>query len=263
LAYVSKYIDAIEINSTFYRIPSEKSSQKWVQEVAENKSLKFSVKLWQKFTHEQILAPLDEIDAFKRGIAPLADSGRMAALLIQFPWRFKNNQENRLYVQELLLYFGEYPCAVEFRHGSWDDEQARALLAEHRASFVNIDQPVIGDSLQQTDYVTAPVSCVRLHGRNYKNWFNDSAGRNDRYNYLYTEDELRQWSVHVQDMATKAQSTFVIFNNHFRGQAFVNSLQMLFEIKGQKIPAPPVLLRSFPDLRDICIADQPEQKELF
>ncbi len=118
-------------------------------------------------------------------------------------------------------------------------------------SFCNIDQPLIGRSLEATEHVTAPVGYVRLHGRNYDQWF-ESDNRNDRYNYLYKEPELAGWKAKIERIAKKAEVTFVVANNHFEAKAGVNALQLKHMLSGQRVKAPEPLLKHYPDLKKIA-----------
>jgi uncharacterized protein YecE (DUF72 family) len=102
LTYLAQYVDAVEINSTFYRIPEVKTTQGWVARVAEHPDFRFTAKLWQGFTHEGTASPQDEA-AFRQGIAPLHEAGRLGAVLLQFPYRFHHTPENRSSLQRLVL----------------------------------------------------------------------------------------------------------------------------------------------------------------
>jgi uncharacterized protein YecE (DUF72 family) len=114
--------------------------------------------------------------------------------------------------------------------------------------FCNIDQPLLGRSLAPTEYVTSGIGYVRLHGRNYEQWF-DSDDRNDRYNYLYKPAEIEKWKQKVEIIAQKAETTFVVANNHFQAKAAVNALELRHLLTGKKVPAPETLVKNYPELR--------------
>jgi uncharacterized protein YecE (DUF72 family) len=120
----------------------------------------------------------------------------------------------------------------------------------HNIGFCNIDQPLLGRSLEPTEHVTSAVGYVRLHGRNYEKWF-DSDNRDDRYNYLYKPAELDKWKEKIEIIAHKAQSTFVIANNHYQAKAPVNALELRHLLEGKKVRAPETLVRHYPELREI------------
>jgi len=156
----------------------------------------------------------------------------------------------------LLRQFIEYPRVVEVRHSSWDNPETIAEFMRQNVGFCNIDQPVLGRSLAPTEHVTSSIGYVRLHGRNYEQWF-DSDDRNDRYNYLYKPAEIEKWKQKVETIAQKAETTFVVANNHFQAKAAVNALELRYLLGGKKVNAPETLVRSYPELRGIVQAEEP------
>ena len=139
---------------------------------------------------------------------------------------------------------------IEVRHNSWTNEGTLRYFAKKAVSFCNIDQPVLGNAVTPSEHVTARVGYVRLHGRNYEQWF-DSDSRNDRYNYLYTDPELRSWKTRIDAIAEKAEKTFVIANNHFEGKAVVNALQLKHLVTGRAVHMPDLLLERYWELGEI------------
>lgn len=251
LEFLSRYFDAVEVNMSFYRPPSAAHSEAWVNKVSGNPRFMFTYKLWERFTHHRETWPsVTEVRQFREGIAPCVEAGKFGALLVQFPWSFKRTPENRQWLARVLEAFAEYPIAVEIRHNSWNRPEVFEALADRRVAFCNIDQPLFHDSLGITDYVTARVGYVRLHGRNAKDWFRADADRDDRYNYLYTRDELKDWLAVIERMRKLAQDVYVVTNNHYAGQAVVNA----FELKaglGEKVDAVPgPLLEKYPRLKE-------------
>lgn len=171
------------------------------------------------------------------------------AVLIQFPISFKNIPENRVYLEWLLKTFAGYPRVLEVRHATWNSPQLFTQLAEQGVGFANIDQPILGKAIRPTDYVTSHVGYVRLHGRNYKNWF-DSEHRNDRYDYLYTREELEGWVERIKTVSASAAKTFVITNNHPDGKAAVSALEIEHLLSGKKVKAPESLIAKYPRLEE-------------
>jgi uncharacterized protein YecE (DUF72 family) len=220
-----------------------------------NERFKFTVKLLQRFTHTGEAFSGNEVSDFTDAIDPLHERGLLGGLLIQFPWRFKKEKTTIAYVIKLAGSFPDYRCFVEFRHSSWVTAEVFDLFREHDISFVNIDQPVIGKSIPPTAAVTADSAYVRFHGRNYDTWFLKDAGRDARYDYTYSDKELDNWVDAVREMAKSAEQTFIIFNNHFRGQAVVNGLQFLKKILNKKPAVPSSLLPYYPHLKQIGIPD--------
>jgi uncharacterized protein YecE (DUF72 family) len=262
LTYLSEYLDVVEVNVTFYRIITLEMARRWIARVKMKPDFRFTVKLFRGFTHQKDLLSEDTEDEFKRGISPLAESGMLDAVLIQFPWSFRNTEENREYLISLIRRFACYSLAIEVRHSSWDHQGTFDLLREEGVSFCNIDQPVISRSIGPTSEVTARVAYVRLHGQNYDDWFRDDAGRDERYNYFYSREELYPWLKRIVKMAKKAEKTIVITNNHYQGQAVANALELKSLLLGEKVKVPEPLLSSFPRLSDIS-REGPAQPSLF
>jgi len=171
--------------------------------------------------------------------------------LIQFPVSFKNTSLNREYLETLLRQFIEYPRVVEVRHSTWNNPETVAYFAERNVTFCNIDQPLIGRSLEPTMHVTASVGYVRLHGRNYDQWF-EAEKSADRYNYLYKAAELVGWKERIQTVADQAKTTFVVANNHFEAKAGANALQLKHMLTGRRVVAPESLLAHYPELKKIA-----------
>jgi uncharacterized protein YecE (DUF72 family) len=249
--YLAQFFDAIEINTSFYQPLRAAIARSWVARVEYNPNFKFTAKLWRGFTHEHSASHEDE-KAFKAGLAPLVEAGRLGALLIQFPWSFKNSRENRQYLGALVVQFMEYPLVVEVRHASWNEPEIFRLLADLGVGFCNIDQPVIGRSIGPSERTTAAVGYVRLHGRNYEQWFSSENHPEERYNYLYRLTELESWAERIKQVALQAEVTYVIANNHFEGKAIVNALQLTKLITDRPVPVPQALMARYPELQQIA-----------
>jgi uncharacterized protein YecE (DUF72 family) len=248
--YLARFFDTIEINTTFYSPPSVQMAKGWARRVAHNPNFKFTAKLWQRFTHERNANRQAE-KVFKEGLAPLREAGRLGALLLQFPWSFKNTRENREYLGGLVVEFMEYPLVLEVRHNSWNEPETFRMLAELGVGFCNIDQPVIGRSLGPSDRSTASVGYVRLHGRNYEHWFTAEDRPEERYNYLYSMEELEPWAQRIRNIAERSDVTYVITNNHFQGKAIANALQLINLLSHQPVHLPETLLARYPELEKI------------
>jgi uncharacterized protein YecE (DUF72 family) len=253
LAYLADYFDTIEINSSFYAPPRPQYASAWARRVRNNPRFRFTAKVWQRLTHErdQVSETLvkDASEEMRRSIAPLADAGILGTLLLQFPWSCRHTPENLDYIDKLLKAFEGFPMAVEVRHGSWDQENFYSFLRARGAAFCNVDQPVIGDSLGPSERVTAGVGYLRLHGRNYRTWFQENAGRDARYDYLYSKAEIKEVAARARAITQGTDETYVITNNHFRGQALVSAIEILDELDAQPPAVPPQLAESYPRLR--------------
>jgi uncharacterized protein YecE (DUF72 family) len=264
LVFLIQYINLMEINSTFYRPPRAGTSLSWIKRIPENQDFAFSVKLHRKFTHQIGEATPRDADEFKLGIEPIRAKRLLGALLMQFPWSFANTPANLDYLQKLFGLFEGYPLALEVRHESWDRAEFFRFLETRRIIFCNIDQPVIGKSLAPTARVTNPEAAyVRLHGRNYQTWFKQGAGRDARYNYLYSDTELDEWVDRIRRLGAESGKVYVVTNNHYRGQALANALQLKNKLSGEKLDIPRELLKSFPVLRRIVRKIERGQLDLF
>jgi len=265
-AYLAQFFDTIEINTSFYSPPRAEVVKAWVARIAFNPNFKFSAKLWKRFTHERN-ANLQDEKTFKQGLAPLLSEGRLGALLLQFPWSFRNTPENHEFLSGLIMQFMEYPLVLEVRHSSWNRPEVFEWLAGQGVGFCNIDQPVIGQSITPSARATAPVGYVRLHGRNYEHWFTANEHPEERYNYLYSQAELEPWVARIQNIARHTDVTFVITNNHFQGKAIANALQLIRLIRNQPVRVPETLREFYPELEKIASpetsASLPKQSDLL
>ena len=273
--YLARFFDVIEINTSFYGHIRAELGRLWCRKAkAVNPDFVFTAKLHRSFTHSPLAVmeptsaasirpnPQDERMA-REGLESLAAENMLGALLIQFPVSFKNTSLNREYLDQLLRQFIDYPRVVEIRHESWNHPETLAQFARQNVGFCNIDQPLIGRSLAPTEHVTSSVGYVRLHGRNYEHWFESgdaettsngpsaTQSRDDRYNYLYKPAELEKWKEKIEIIAQKAQSVFVIANNHYNAKAPVNALELRHMLEGKKVRAPETLVRHYPELKPI------------
>src|SRR5438874_1592530 len=208
-------------------------------------------------THALRVGPAGWSYPVRAGFDVLRAAGKLGAVLLQFPFSFHRTKETMAYLSAVLLRFRDYPLAVEVRHSTWNSPETLALLHEHGAGICNIDQPIIGRSLGPSAQVTSPVGYVRLHGRRYDTWFTDdeTVPSHERYNYLYSAEELEPWVARIKRVSQHTGATFVITNNHFQGKAVVNALQIMSILKNKKVKVPEPLRIHYPELEQI--ADQP------
>jgi len=275
LEFLAQCFDVVEINTSFYGHIKPELAKLWVRKVdAVNPKFVFTAKLHRSFTHSPIavmeptsaatIRPNDEDEKLAReGLDALASAGKLGALLIQFPVSYKNTSLNREYLESLLRQFIEFPRVVEVRHESWNNPETLSYFTERSVAFCNIDQPLIGRSLGATEHVTSPVGYVRLHGRNYDQWF-EAEKSADRYNYFYSEAELAGWKEKIERIAKKAEVTYVVANNHFEAKAGVNALQLRHMLSGERVKATETLLKHYPELKTIAdpIADEASDPNL-
>ena len=254
LEYIAQFFSVAEINSSFYRPPRPEWVTKWIGQVEHRAGFVFTAKLWRGFTHDRNAKPEDE-KVFRESLAPLMETRRLGALLLQFPWSFKNTEEPRAYLADLLKRFGDYPLVVEVRHESWNHPEILAWLREQGAGVCNVDQPIIGNSLGPSAHATSTIGYVRFHGRNAEQWFTKNDDASERYDYLYCLDELTPWVKRVKEIAKKAEAVYVIANNHPNAQSAVNALQLENLLSGKPVAAPPTLIRQYPQLKSIASAN--------
>jgi uncharacterized protein YecE (DUF72 family) len=255
LAWLARFVDVVEINSTFYRPASPAAAASWARRVADRPGFRFTAKAHRSWTHEDWDDPSEVVPKTLAGLAPLRDAGVLGALLIQYPQSFHCTPENLDRLERLLEAAAGWPVVVEPRHVSWDDDRAAAWLREHGAGFCVVAQPLIGRStIGARARVTAAVAYLRLHGRNAGAWFDPAAGRDERYDYLYSLGELRPLAESARAMALQANALYAIANNHFRGQALANALQLKHLILGIEPDAPAELVAEYPELSTMVAA---------
>jgi uncharacterized protein YecE (DUF72 family) len=261
--FLAEYFDTIEINTSFYHPMQADHAAQWIERVSGNPRFLFTAKLLKKFTHEHDATLADEREA-RAGLDVLRAGERLGALLLQFPFSFHREVSTVEYLSRLLKRFADYPLVVEVRHSSWNIPDTFELLREHNAGFCNIDQPIIGRSLEPSTAATAAVGYVRLHGRRYDTWFTDDpeVSSHERYNYLYSNEELKPWAARIQKVSKQAGTVFVITNNHYQGKGVVNALQLINILTKTKVNVPEPLRQHFPQL-DAIAASGPAEPTLF
>lgn len=268
LAFLAAYVDAVELNVTFYRQPDASAALSWSRRVADRGVFRFTAKLYRSLTHpdrppsagtpepsgaEPDPAFLrDEAARYREGLAPLEAAGRLGAVLAQFPQRFHDRAASRRHIERLAEVLAGLPLVVELRHRSWDHEDALRFLHGLGIGFCNIDQPPIGAALRPTGHVTSRVAYVRLHGRNTANWFREGAPVHARYDYLYAAAELRPWAERTERMSERADEVFVIANNHYRGKGPANALMLKAMLERRKVASPAGLARAYRELAGVA-----------
>jgi uncharacterized protein YecE (DUF72 family) len=262
LAYYAEHFGTVEVNSTFYRPPEPGMVRSWVRRTPP--SFLFSVKLFQKFTHPDLYldrhATEDwdisqgDLDVFRVGVEPLAQSGRLLALLVQFPSSFHAEAHTRGYLEWLLAKLGDYPLAVELRHRSWSDarDDTRQILSAARAAWVQIDEPKFATSIRQqlSDAASSPLVYLRLHGRNAEAWWDHDVSE-DRYNYLYSQTELAPIAEEAARISTSRKMA-IYFNNHFSAKAVANAAILKHQL-GDLVPGeyPREMVERYPELAGV------------
>jgi uncharacterized protein YecE (DUF72 family) len=275
LAFYASHFDTVEVNSTFYGQPRAEVSRQWAARTPAG--FEFSVKLYQKFTHPKMytervagsLAPeaaamgdsdwleaitkpnQADLDEFRRGIDPLASAGKLGALLAQFPPSFKETPASRDYLGSLLTALAGYQVAVELRHRSWSDRvgETLELLNHFQAAWVQIDEPKFKFSIRQNYLPNVEgFYYMRLHGRNVAQWWRHAKSE-DRYDYLYSADELREFSDTAGAARRLVKKLYLYTNNHFSAKSVANAA-MIKQQLGEPLEGeyPPEFLERYPEL---------------
>jgi len=244
-------VDCIEINSTFYRPPFEKTTKSWLDRTAECPDFFFTAKLHRDFTHEGKV-DMEIVKYFHKGFQPFIEAGKLKHLLVQFRYDFDDNAANRKHLAKIVDLFSEaFNLAVEVRHKSWEKPDALKSLEELGVSVCNLDYPTTWNSFNLKHCTVGKNGYFRMHGRNVEKWFS-KAGRDETYNYYYSEDELAQIEQRIHRLAQVLESLTVIANNHYRGAELANALELKALISGQKQLVPEGLLRTYPKLTTIA-----------
>lgn len=290
LAYYAEHFDTVEVNSTFYGQPRADVTRRWVDRTPDG--FEFSVKLYQKFTHpamfterlrrslgdatnavdtDEVPAALArpnqaDLDAFKRGIGPLADRGKLGALLAQFPPSFKSGEVERAYLTNLLRAFSGYPVAVELRHRSWSDHfgDTLALLNGFQAAWTQIDEPKFRFSIRQNFLPNVlGFYYMRLHGRNAAQWWRPTVSE-DRYDYLYSTEELKEFTETADAARHIVKKVYLYANNHFSAKSVANAVMIKHQLgEPQTGTYPPEFVEQYPDLAPLVdIATAPRLEGL-
>jgi uncharacterized protein YecE (DUF72 family) len=214
------------------------------------------VKLYQKFTHpdltrDKTAVTQADVDAFKDGIEPLVAAGKLGPLLAQFPASFKSSPQAHDYVQWLLETFRAYPVTLELRHKSWSDDPEALfdLLSEYGAAWTQIDEPKFRDSIRQNWMPNVKsFFYLRLHGRNAEEWW-DHERSEDRYNYLYSEAELKPFAHAIDSARAQVKKLYAYLNNHFAGQAVADAAVLRHMLdEPVTAPMPAELVERYPML---------------
>ena len=248
LKFYSRYFNAVEINSTFYRPCAAKTAESWVKRTPAD--FEFTVKAWQQFTHRKGNWTQVEVDQFKEGILPLMESDKLGCVLFQFPASFRHTPETMDGLRSLLEVFGDYPKTVELRHRSWGD--ALPMLQSFEAVPAFIDEPKFKDSIRQDfQAVGGKFLYLRLHGRKFEKWWRHEH-RNERYDYLYTAEELRPYAIRLKSVLENEniRRAYIFFNNHPGAKAVANAVMMRAELEiPVKAELPEKLVETYPELR--------------
>lgn len=254
LEYVSRFVDCIEINSTFYRPPFERTTGSWVRRTSERTNFFFTAKLHQSFTHEGKM-DAEIVKQFHQGFRPFLDAKKLRHLLVQFRYDFADDPHRRKHLTEIVRHFEEaFSLVVELRHKSWEKPESLSFLQQLGVTVCNLDYPTSSQSFNLQQCTIGKAGYFRMHGRNVEKWFS-KAGRDETYDYYYSERELAGIKERLDRLGKAFESLTVIANNHYRGAELANALELKALVSGQKQRVPQGLLKTYPNLAKIAAGE--------
>jgi uncharacterized protein YecE (DUF72 family) len=230
LEYYSRYFSALEVNYTYYQMPAARTIAGMVANSKQKVTMAF--KLHGSMTHERSAGPA-EAKKFIDAIQPARDAGVLGPLLAQFPYSFKPSSEARSFISNMVGWFSGYDLVVEFRNSLWVGESTFDWLMNSRISYCCVDEPRLKGLIPPKAVATGSIGYVRFHGRNAKQWW-DHDRPEQRYDYLYSLDELKEWTPKIKQIAASTKKTFVFMNNHYEAKAVTNA-QMLFDLEIESV----------------------------
>ncbi|MCS7223652.1 MAG: DUF72 domain-containing protein [Armatimonadetes bacterium] len=224
LSFYATKFDCVEINASFYTLLSPYTYRQMARKTPTD--FEFVVKAHKGLTHE-IQDARETARAFKDSVQPLTDAGKLGCCLLQFPQRCHRSPENLEYLERLVDWLAPLPLVVEFRHRSWVNDEVFDTLRQWKVGFVSVDEPKL-PGLMPPVIVPTPISYVRFHGRNADKWYQHDHPY-ERYDYLYSEEELMEWLPKIRQLVSESEKCYVIFNNHYEGKSAINA-EMLKEL---------------------------------
>ena len=270
LHYYAETFPLVEVDATYYALPSEATARLWVERTPPD--FMFDIKAHALMTGQgtetkrlpkdlraalpgpvaakaRVYAkdlPPDLLDAtyeaFQDALRPLADAGQLGSILLQFPRWFFPSSENRAAIEEATGRLTGLRCAVEFRNGSWlnekNAERTLRFLEDHQIAFVMVDEPQgFKSSVPPVTAVTSDLALVRFHGRNRDTWEQKGISPAERFRYLYSRDELAEWAPRIKQLASEAKDTHVLMNNCYANYGTTNARELAAILSGDDIPA--------------------------
>jgi uncharacterized protein YecE (DUF72 family) len=224
--------DTVEINATYYSLVSTRSFEGMERKTGPG--FEFVVKAYRGITHDpfdhrlkekkpSLATARDNIKKFVYSLQPLQEAGKLGAVLLQFPVFFSPTHENYEYLRECRDAFYGVPLVVEFRNSGWTHPETYTFLRREKIAYCIVDEPHLPRLMPFVKEVTSPIAYLRFHGRN-KHWFNVPVS--ERYNYLYSDQELREFIPDIKDIVRQSKKTFIFFNNCHAGLAVKNAISL-------------------------------------
>lgn len=222
LKFYSNHFNALELNFSYYKMPTAKQLEAMVMQTEGN--MLFAVKAHQCFTHQRTASQLD-FENFKEALQPMTTAHCLGAVLLQFPHSFHQNEKNRQYLSRLASHFS-LPLVAEFRHRDWASAPIYQWMKKLNIGYCCVDEPQLPGLMPPGKVVTSNISYVRFHGRNSRKWYNHNHAY-ERYDYRYNESELKEWSATIHQLDKQSDNTLIFFNNHFQAKAVDGAKQLI------------------------------------
>ncbi len=211
LSFYARQFSTVELNVTFYRLPSVRNTDAWLRKTPE--VFRFVVKAYRGLTHER---ENPDFAAFCASIQPLKESGKLGCVLAQFPNSFHPIPENKEYLKRLREGLAPFPLVAEFRHVAWSKPETFEMLRGLSVGYCCVDEPQLRGLMPPTAVATSPVGYIRFHGRNAAHWY-ENQDPQERYDYIYSQEELEEWVPKIRGVEKDTEETYVYFNNHPHG----------------------------------------------
>ena len=274
LRYYADRFDTVEANSTYYRLPDREMVQKWADRTPDGFVMhvkafgvmtRHPVKVEQLPTDLRDEAPRDDrgrvdrpprefrAEVFRRfrdALEPLRETRKLGGILMQFPPYVVPKPASLDYLEWAHAQLGADEMLVEFRHASWLDDEHRAetlaFLERNHMTYVIVDAPRTDarNVLPTVVATTSPTAYVRFHGRNAATWNKRTGSAAERFDHLYSDDELREWVEPLSELAGQSETVYAMFNNNGRSdtttgtiaQAPVNAQMLRSLLQDAKLP---------------------------
>ncbi len=232
LAFYATRFPAVELNFSYYRMPTARTLGAMAAKTPED--FEFVIKAHRSMTHELGPGPQRQaaFQEFREALRPLEGVGKLGAVLFQFPWRHRPGPGALAYLGEIRELYPDLPLVVEFRNSEWDRPETYEVLRQAGLGYCCVDEPRLKGLMPRQNLATSTVGYVRFHGRNAAKWWNHKEAW-ERYDYLYSAEELREWEPAIAEMDARTDVTYVFFNNCHAGQAARNA-QMMLDLVGPR-----------------------------
>ena len=231
LAHYATRFPIVELNFSYYRMPNARTLGAMVAKTPQG--FEFAIKAHQSMTHEVEAEPSARqvaFDQFRTAVEPLEEAGRLGCVLFQFPWKYRPAPDSLAYLGEIRERYPKLPLVVEFRNIEWDRPETYETLRRNNLGYCCVDEPRLRGLMPHQNLATSNLGYVRFHGRNAAKWYSHKEAW-ERYDYLYSEEELKEWIPRVRQMEANTAKTYILYNNCHAGQAARNA-QMMLDLLG-------------------------------